>query len=355
MILPKVSDSLFLFISIFLVSFFLVKIISILAYRYGWIAYPRENRWHKKPTALYGGIGFYTAFILGSIWVVVGHSTTNIISGRLPGFIQSGLLLLLGSLVIFLFGLWDDIKPFSPRVKILIQLVAVSFFILGGGVFQLSQFYLVNLLVTYFWFVGIINSLNMLDNMDGLSSGVAILSSCILAMFIAQSGLLMPEAKAFVVSILIVFVASLLGFWVLNKPPASIFMGNAGSLFIGYILAALVIPNAFVHGMDDGSVQNLFIAPAILCVPIFDTTLVTITRKMSFRKVTSGGQDHLSHRLVRLGFSEKEAIGILYFLTVCGGITAGLMKYFPHYFLLISGGFILILAVIGVYLARVRI
>ncbi|TMI23343.1 hypothetical protein E6H36_10755 [Candidatus Bathyarchaeota archaeon] len=361
----EVLELLKLSLAVFVVSFTGTALVRRLAHRFGWMAKPREDRWHKQPIALHGGVGFFLAFILGAVWVVARNGgiewLESLSSASLPEEVVLIGALLVGSFLMFFFGLWDDLKQCRPAPKLVFQVIAASLFISAGGVFPLTGTHVLDVLVTYFWFVGITNAVNMLDNMDGLASGVVILAGgtlVVLAMGASPSRGTAPLAFALGQ----VFIAALLGFWVYNRPPASIFMGDSGSLFIGYALAAMSVPsplNGFM-GINRGEtvlgpLLALLIPAIVLSVPIFDTTLVTITRKWRAQKATQGGRDHSSHRLVGLGLSEKRTVWVLYSFAAFGGVMAVLMQRFPHESLPLLGFFVLILILSGVYLGHMKV
>lgn len=333
--------------------------------RYGWLAQPREDRWHKKPTSLHGGVGFFPPFFLGALGILFfqsGHlrSLKQIVSPNFPT-LSLTVSLLLGSLFMFLTGLWDDRKSLRPATKLLCQLAAVSLFAYQGGVFPLTRIPLLDLLLTYFWFVGIINAVNMLDNMDGLAAGVVAISISTIVFLAWQVGGL-GGMENLAVPLGLVLIGSLVGFLFYNKPPARIFMGDSGSLFIGFVLAALSVPsplNGFtgfrLSGSILGPVMVLLIPVMVLAIPIFDTTLVTITRLWRAQKPSQGGQDHASHRLVGLGLSESRAVIVLYILAAFGGMIAVLMVKNPDQLLPLFGLFVLVLVLSGVYLGHVKV
>jgi UDP-GlcNAc:undecaprenyl-phosphate/decaprenyl-phosphate GlcNAc-1-phosphate transferase len=358
-------ESLLLFLVIFLGAFLGTAAIRSLARRRGWMILPRHDRWHQLPTALHGGTGFFPAFLAGAIWVVLRKWQTDQIGlgsfEATPPELRLAVALLLGAVMMFLFGWWDDIKQFRPATKLICQVAAASLFIFAGGIFPLTGIYVVDLLVTYFWFVGITNAVNMLDNMDGLSSGVVILGGLTL-IILAMNPLAPSASQALVVFLGIVFVAALIGFWLHNRPPASIFMGDSGSLFIGYVLAGMAIPtplNGFMGLQAGGNVfgplLTLLIPATVLAVPIFDTTLVTITRKWRAENASQGGRDHSSHRLVGLGLSEKKTVWLLYSFSAFGGSVAVLAQRFPDQSLPLLGMFVLVLVLAGVYLGHVKV
>ena len=358
-------------IAVFMVSLLGTALMRRLATKYGWMVLPRNDRWTlKKPTALHGGVGFYPAFLFGALVLLSlnfnfwdeWHGTHP--HGLGPQELGLAITLLLGSLFMFLFGLWDDLNQARPATKLVFQFIAASAFIYAGGIFPLTDDYIVDVLVTYFWFVGITNSINMLDNMDGLASGVVTLAGLtlvVLALEVGVTPLVWPNSLG--VGLGLVFVAAILGFWVHNHPPAKIFMGDSGSLFLGYTLAGMAVPsplNGFL-GIHEGEMflgshwLVLIIPATVLAVPIFDTTLVTITRKWRARKASLGGQDHSSHRLVGLGFSEKKTVWLLYAFSALGGIIAVLVQYSPAQALPLLGFFVLVLILTGVYLGNVKV
>jgi UDP-GlcNAc:undecaprenyl-phosphate/decaprenyl-phosphate GlcNAc-1-phosphate transferase len=332
-----------------------------LAVRYGWMVLPRADRWHKQPTARYGGVGFYPVFLLGAAWILgrqYGGGWHLLVGG--PHDRRLAVFLLLGSLVMFGCGLWDDVQPLRPATKLLWQLVAASLFVYAGGGFPLTHVQIFDILVTYFWFVGITNAVNLLDNMDGLASGVVMVAVATVAVLAASAeGLVSTQVLA--VPLGVAFIAALLGFWLHNRPPAAIFMGDCGSLCIGYLLAALAVPSSLNGFMGTRTVEDvlrpvlaLLIPATVVAIPIFDTTLVTLTRTWRAQKASQGGQDHSSHRLVGLGLSEKRAVGVLYVMAAFGGLTAVSMQWYPAQSLPLFGLFSLILALMGAYLGPVK-
>ena len=360
-----VSGLVTLVIVVAIVSELTTRLVRALAGRLGWMAMPREDRWHKMPTALRGGLGFYPVFLGGALWITVPHfmavkhlAEIQAQEGQELRLIAA---MLLGSLIMFVVGLWDDLKHFRPATKLLAQLVAASLIIGAGGVFPLTGSHVTDVLVTYFWFIGITNAINMLDNMDGLASGVVIIAGItLIALMAGVSGSV--EQAPIALQLAAVFIASLAGFWVHNRPPATIFMGDSGSLFLGYTLAALAVPtplNAYL-GIQTGEmllgpVLALLIPATVLAVPIFDTTLVTITRTWRAQKASQGGQDHASHRLVGLGLAERTTVWVLYGFAALGGTVAVLMQRYPAQAWPLLGGFILILCFVGVYLGHVKV
>ncbi len=331
-----------------------------LSHRYGWIAVPREDRWHRRSTALHGGAGFVPIFLVAAAWIA-WRAIPSSPGGW--GLLSSGsdlalaLAFLAGSVVMFGIGLLDDFLQFRPATKLLWQVVAASVFIAAGGVFHVTGFPMLDIGLTYFWFIGITNAVNMLDNMDGLCSGIAIISTLTAILIAIQNG---GASLGVVFGILL--VAAVAGFWWYNKAPASIFMGDSGSLFLGFSVAALAMPTALngaigieyrQRGIE--GIMALLIPAMVLAMPIFDTTLVTVTRLWRGQSVSNGGRDHSSHRLVGLGLSEGRAVWVLYGFAVGGGALATLMQRFPEQLLAVLGFYLLLLLFTGIYLGRLQL
>ena len=320
-----------------------------LARKYGWVANPTRDRWHQKPTALYGGCGIFFAFIVTSLftvyWLDVGKSSSTF------------LVVLLATSFSFVLGLLDDVLRFRPITKIIGQVIVASLLIAMNIRFTVVGFPIIDILLSYFWIIGMINAINMLDNMDGLSSGIVVVAGLTL---VSMSFLLGNGSVNFLfVAIMLNLVAAVFGFLFFNYPPATIFMGDAGSVFLGCTLAALSIPGPF-HNFEShyGYYPYFFsilVPVAVLAIPVFDTLLVTITRKVSGVPVSQGGKDHSSHRLVGLGFSERNTVILLYTLAAFGGLIAILMAIFPSVSIVIFRFYALFMIVFGIYLGRKKV
>jgi UDP-GlcNAc:undecaprenyl-phosphate GlcNAc-1-phosphate transferase len=263
---------------------------------------------------------------------------------------REGTVVIAASAALFLVGLADDFLQIKPYQKLIGQLLGAAAVISLGLILPWTASYVVNVLITVFWLVGITNAVNMLDNMDGLATGVCAIAAAFLAANFYAGGQL-PQAL-----MLIVFAGALAGFLVYNHHPASIFMGDCGSLFIGFFLASSALAASSGSGRSRSVAAVLAVPVLVLVVPIFDTTLVTLLRKRAGRPASQGGRDHTSHRLVALGLSEKHAVWMLYAFALAGGALAMLVR---HAALDVSVGaiaaFTVALTLLGVYLARVRV
>ncbi len=305
----------------FLLSFSLSLILTPaagrLAVRWGFAAKPRVDRWHKTPTGLFGGVSMFISMMLS--W-----QAGALCLGEYSPFVLPLLPVVLAASAIFLLGLVDDILELNPQYKLIVQVIIASALVVFG--FQVSWFEskTANLLVSIIWLVGITNAFNLLDNMDGLSAGIAVIAGFFLFLWLSltQGAQTMGGAVSL---ILAAYMGGVLGFLIYNFHPASIFMGDAGSLFIGFVLACLAVtvgPSNSPGGSFFQQVSVIAIPCLILFIPILDTAFVSFMRRMFSRSVFQGGKDHSSHRLVAIGLSEKKAVLILYLLAVASGLIA---------------------------------
>jgi UDP-GlcNAc:undecaprenyl-phosphate GlcNAc-1-phosphate transferase len=279
-----------------------------IARKTGFVAAPREDRWHRQPTALLGGPAIVFA-CLAAFFAANGFRLSPLYAAWV-----------VGGLTIAALGLLDDVLGLRPASKLIGQIIAALVPIYAGlriGVFHPLLAFFIALL----WIVGIANAFNLLDNMDGLAAGVAAIASAFLTIHALRAG------NATLARAGLGMCGAALGFLVYNFNPASIFMGDGGSLFLGFSLGTLSL-------MDLGSrpVANLSIIAVplfVLAIPIFDTALVTVLRVFHRRSIARGGRDHSSHRLVSLGLSEKRAVLTLYAFSAAMGLLSLLLPRFP--------------------------
>jgi UDP-GlcNAc:undecaprenyl-phosphate GlcNAc-1-phosphate transferase len=313
----------------------LTPLVRLLARRIGMVAKPKTDRWHKQPTAMLGGV---------AIWLAVVISYFAFIP-RTP----YGLVIVTASTFLFLVGLVDDFLHTKPYQKLIGQVMGSAFVIYYGLSLPWTSYSALNVAITIFWLIGVTNALNLLDNMDGLATGIAVIAAGFLALSFLSTGQF-TEAL-----MLMTFAGALLGFLVYNSNPASIFMGDSGSMFIGFFLASAALVN--VSGGRSRSLLPVLAVPIlVLFIPIFDTTFVTILRKFSGRAASRGGRDHTSHRLVALGMSERHAVWMLYGFAALSGVLALLVQQVKlDVSLAAIAGFTVLLTLVGVYLAGVKV
>ncbi len=305
------------------------------ARRYGFVAKPKIDRWHKKPTAMMGGVAIFLTTVL--IYVLFVPKTTE------------SLVILGASSFLFLVGLLDDILNIKPYQKLVGQLIGATIIIGFKLTLPWTGYEILDIWLTVAWLIGITNAINLLDNMDGLAAGISAIAAISLAIGFGTSG--QTNELLFIIA----FIGALVGFLVFNFNPASIFMGDCGSMFVGFLLAGSVLMNQ-VGGRSRGVMTILAVPALILFVPIFDTTFVTILRKLWGRKASQGGRDHTSHRLVALGLSERNAVLMLYgFAILAGAIALLLRELDTTQSLALIAVFTVVLTIVGVYLAKVKV
>ncbi|HJX93005.1 MAG TPA: hypothetical protein VJ372_21095 [Pyrinomonadaceae bacterium] len=319
----------------FVLALVLTPVVRMLARRYGAVATPKTDRWHKQPTAMLGGIAIWLA-VLFSIEFFVPHTTYFWVILRASSFL-------------FLVGLVDDIFHIKPYQKLIGQILGAAYVVYYGLSLPWSGSALLNMALAIFWLIGITNAINLLDNMDGLASGIAVIAAGFLAVGFINTGQLVEAYM------LIAFGGALLGFLVYNSNPASIFMGDCGSMFVGFFLASSALVN-MTGGRTRSLLPVLAVPILVLFIPIFDTTFVTVLRKLSGRAASQGGRDHTSHRLVALGMSERRAVMMLYGFAGLSGLLALLVQRARlDVSLAAIAGFTIVLTLIGVYLAGVKV
>ena len=250
-------------------------------------------------------------------------------------------------MLIFLVGLVDDLVALKPLQKLAGQIAAAALLVLSGiGVWATGS-YVADVTLSVLWFVAISNAMNLLDNMDGLAAGTAAIAAGYLSV------LLWLEGEAGLALLSFALVGSLLGFLAHNYPPARIFMGDSGSLFLGLFLAGLSLSPA--PGLSRSLFAVVAVPALILAIPILDTTLVTVGRVLEGRPIAQGGRDHTSHRLVALGVSEERAVWVLWSLAFLGGAVALLLRSAERPTAYLLGGVLLtLLVLVGGYLLSVR-
>ena len=309
---------LFTFFVAFLFSLAATPMVRNLALRHGLVDFPSTRKVHTRAVPRIGGVAIFASFFFALFLLFLlrdQSSAAGLIchDSRIPGFV-------LGAVIIFALGLYDDIKSLSAVPKFLgqviaalmayswglkITLVSMPF---GGGL-ELGIF---SLPLTLFWFVLVINAINLIDGLDGLAAGIG-LFVCLAMLFICAALNRIIEALAFAS-----MAGTLLGFLRYNFNPASIFMGDSGSYFLGYCLAALSIA-----GSIKGQVATAMLIPVIaLGVPLIDTMWAPMRRFLLGRKIFQADQGHLHHQLVRLGFTHRRAVLLIYGVTILLGIAA---------------------------------
>src|SRR5439155_773761 len=245
-------------------------------------------------------------------------------------------------------GLIDDILNLRPQLKFILQTLVGVGLVGAGATLALTPWYVVNVVATVFWFVALTNAFNLLDNMDGVAAGVGAIAAFFLGVTFAQQGAWWHTALAWSLA------GAGVAFLRYNFQPATIFMGDAGSLFIGSVLAGLVVTSP--ASASGSLVSVLFVPLAIVAVPIADTALVTVTRTLAARSISQGGRDHSTHRLVALGLQERQVALLLYaFAVLGGGVGLVLMRLDLALGLVLGTAFFASMSLIAAYLGRLKV
>jgi UDP-GlcNAc:undecaprenyl-phosphate GlcNAc-1-phosphate transferase len=332
---------------------------------WGLIDRPGERKIHTQPIPLGGGLAIWCGVVFPlaisqlAVWMIARDYlpvtlVPEILRPHLAGFgEQSGKLwLLLGvATLIMLLGLADDLRGLSWKLRLAVQTVLATVLVVSWEGWRLTIFLdwpLVTGALSVVWIVWLINSFNMLDNMDGLSAGVAAIAAAMLALVV----LWIPRAETggpqlFVAGLLLVIAGASLGFLWHNRWPARIFMGDAGSYLIGLLLGATTLTATF-SGED--LPRHSILAPVfVLAIPLYDTASVLLIRLWQGRSPFVGDNSHFSHRLVRLGLSQRHAVWTIYLAAITCGLAALVLHQVRS-----SGAYVL-LALVGCILSIVAI
>ncbi len=315
---------------------------------------PGDRKVHTISTPRNGGIGIFWGFaiplLVGIIWLMVlsmqfdipdldvefvnisifGHHI--LVDARYFTGMQRHIPLLLtflaATLLIHLLGLLDDRKPMRPWPKLLAQFaIAAALVFVGefvdplhqGGAFRIltSLGLIPSALLSILWIVALTNAFNFLDHMDGLSGGVAFICAFNFLLAVIFNG------QWFVAALLLTFMGSVLGFLCFNFPPATIFMGDGGSMVLGFILSVLTIRTTYYE--SNHKWYSVLMPLFVMAVPLYDLVIVSVLRLMKGRSPMRGDTNHFSHRLTRHGFSKRGAVLVIYAVTLSAGITAPLL------------------------------
>lgn len=298
-------------ISILLVTFIstivLVPIIKKIAVHIGAMDIPNERKVHKNVMPRLGGLAIFISFLIGYIWF--GQITTQMIG------------ILIGSFIIILLGIFDDIKPIKAKYKFIVQILAASVAVFYGNIYipDLSAFgFYINFGIfgyplAIFFIVAIINAINLIDGLDGLAAGTC----SIYFLTISVLALLLTNVGGLDSTLSLIMLGATLGFLVFNFNPASIFMGDTGSMFLGYMIAIISL-----LGFKAATLTSLIIPILILFLPILDTVFAIIRRILKGESIGVADNEHVHHQLLRLNKSPKKTVLIMYGINAfCAGIS----------------------------------
>lgn len=305
------------------------------AVRVGFVSRPREDRYNRNVIALGGGIAIFwtiAMFVLAGaatirFFVAPGHLAfidASIVQ-HADGFmtkINDLLIVLAAAFILHLVGLWDDKKHLGPFFKLAVQFAAafVAAWFADIRVEMFIESKLVTTLLSVFWIVLMINAFNFLDNMDGASVGIALIATCVLMVAALRSG------QVFVGAMGLLFAGALLGFLLFNFPPAKIFMGDCGSMIVGFFVALLTLRTTYYDPEVGTKLYSVFMPAIVMAVPLYDFISVTFLRIKQGKSPFVGDTQHFSHRLKRRGLSDRQVALTLYLATLCTGLGAILLQ-----------------------------
>jgi UDP-GlcNAc:undecaprenyl-phosphate GlcNAc-1-phosphate transferase len=328
-----------LLVGSFALSAISTAVVRKLAVRRGFVAQPAADRYHQTAIPLGGGIAIFTTM---AVVILTGMAVVRLLTSlgyldwlgdsvtiHAPGFmskIGQLVVVLLCGFVLFALGLWDDKKHLGPFFKLAVQFAVA---LIAAAIAEVRvEFFIESKIITSVlsavWIVLIINAFNFLDNMDGLAAGIAVIATSILFAASALSAALSGEDfQVFVGGLAIIFVGTLLGFLVFNFPPAKIFMGDAGSLVVGFFVAFLTLRTAYYYpDAQSGQWYSVFLPLLVVAVPLYDFISVTLLRISQGKSPFVGDTQHFSHRLKKHGLTDTQTVLTLYLATLCTGLGA---------------------------------
>ena len=290
-----------IFAAALLVAVSMTPIARHLAPRWGFVDQPAARKVHTSPIPRFGGVA------------MVGGVTAALLVFEDRFGITQLMSILIAAAWVSALGAWDDRWGLHHLYKLLGQVIAAVFLILTGVQVSFLPSMYVNWAVTVIWVVGLTNAINFLDNMDGLSGGIVAIAATFFLFMAVQSGQYLVGGLA------AALMGASVGFLIYNFSPATIFMGDTGSLFLGFVLAVLGIKMRFP---GHAAIVTWMVPALVLGLPILDTTLVVMSRIRRGLHPVTPGKDHVSHRLVCLGFTQREAVMLLYLVGGVFGIVA---------------------------------
>lgn len=324
--IPFTIDYVLVLIGAFLLSLFLTPIVRSIAFRVGAVDNPNARRINKLPMPSSGGLAIFLSFLVSALILM-----PKVLKG-IPGVVSYFdyiLPVVIAALIITATGYIDDIFELKPRTKmlgIIIGAVIVwaftdfrfdSFKIpFGGPLLEFNS--VVTFFLTVFWIISITNAMNLIDGLDGLVSGVSIISLGTMALV---SHFFLSQTDFYLTLTILLLIACIAGFFPYNYHPAIIYLGDTGALFIGFMIGVLSL-----QGLKNSTAVSVITPVIILGVPILDTTVAIIRRKLSGRPATEADKMHLHHRLLAMGFTHRGAVLVVYGIAILFSLIALLLN-----------------------------
>ena len=281
-------------------SYLLTYLAKRIAYHVGAIDEPNERKVHKVPMPRCGGLAIFGAFIIG--YMIYGEPTTQMLS------------ILIGAFIIVLTGFIDDIKPIRARTKFLFQILAASIVVFYGSTYfteitflgmHIDFPYWAGTILSVLFIVAIANAINLIDGLDGLAAGISAINYATIAII----AFIVNKIGGLDIILSLIMLGATLGFLGHNFPPAKIFMGDSGSLFLGFMIAVISL-----LGFKMATITSLVVPLLILSIPIFDTLFAIIRRLLKGESIGKPDKDHLHHQLLKMNFTTRKTVLIIYFV-----------------------------------------
>lgn len=303
----KITNIIFMILSTFFFTVFFIPIVIKIATHIGALDMPNERKIQKKPMPRLGGLGIYFGFLLG--YILFGKESLQMNS------------ILIGSFIIIITGVIDDISPIPAKYKFLGQLAGAAVVPLYGGIILQDisafgiyiNFGMLSIPITILFIVSVINCINLIDGLDGLSSGI----SSIYFLTVGIIGLLLNNSNGLDVSLTFIMLGSTLGYLVHNFPPAKIFMGDSGSMFLGYIIAVIAL-----LGFKNITLTSVIIPILLLAIPIMDTLFAILRRAINHKPLGMPDKNHFHHQLLKLNLSKRKTVLLIYLIDILFAIAS---------------------------------
>ena len=302
-----ISRILLIIFTTFMFVVLFMPVVKMIAKHIGAMDIPNERKVHKKPIPRLGGLGIYLGFLLG--YIIFGHESIQMNS------------ILIGSFIIVLVGIIDDINPIKARYKLIGQIIGASVVPIFGGMLLKDvsafgvyiNFGYFSYIITILFIVGIINCINLIDGLDGLAGGL----SAIYFIMIGVVSILFNNSSGLDTILTFIMLGATLGFLVHNFNPASIFMGDSGSMFLGYIIAIIAL-----LGYKNVTFTSLVVPVFLIAIPIMDTLFAIVRRVLKHEPIMKPDKSHLHHQLLKLNFSVRKTVLIIYFVDILFAIAS---------------------------------
>lgn len=288
----------------------------ILAKRWGAIAYPGGRHVHSRPIPRLGGLAIYAGFWIAAL-------LTQVWDKSIWG-------LFIGSTIILVVGIWDDIREICPLHKLYWQIAAASVLVAFGFsmkiitlpfldepiIFETPGLSALGVILMLFWVVGLVNTVNVSDGLDGLAAGICFIVALLL--FWSANSIIDQPGAGSAANLMLALAGALLGFLFFNFPPARVFMGDSGSMFLGFIIGGVSIMGL----LKTATIMGLVFPLLVLGMPVTDLTIAIIRRKLRGQSIAKADRGHLHHRLLDAGYTQRQAVLLMYGISACFGLAA---------------------------------